>query len=175
MRGSPPHPICRSLLRHPSWAAVLPDRTIANQACLAFEILPASSSRTSTWSRIAAASTSLAIGSICREVRTRRFLLRWPPGARRGGSTYNWAPGWQINLIDAFTRGDVWRRDASIDFDCHDDAIANRLHGHREALMCRLGVPVGPARTVEQSSPAQIDPSSRPQGTTLANGVRPIN
>ncbi len=64
------------------------------------------------------------------------------------GSTYNWAPRLYLNLIDAFTRGDLdeARRLQSISIAMIDAVSAGGFIGTAKALMSRLGVPVGPAR-----------------------------
>jgi N-acetylneuraminate lyase len=82
-------------------------------------------------------------------------------GARGGvGSTYNWAPRLYTRLTDAFTRGDLAeaRRLQSISIAMVDAIGATGFMGTAKALMCRLGVPVGPARApLGNPTPAQVD------------------
>lgn len=70
-------------------------------------------------------------------------------GARGGvGSTYNWCPQLYRDLIAAFDRGDLAeaRRLQSVSIAMIDAIAATGFLGTAKALMCRLGVPVGPAR-----------------------------
>jgi N-acetylneuraminate lyase len=96
----------------------------------------------------------------CLDVAGDRFDLPWgtdeallaalATGARGAvGSTYNWAPRLYLNLIDAFTRSDLneARRLQSISIAMIDAISATGFMGTAKALMCRLGVPVGPARS----------------------------
>lgn len=109
------------------------------------------------------------------------LLAALATGARGAvGSTYNWAPKLYVNLIDAFTRGDVVeaRRLQSISIAMIDAIAATGFMGTAKALMCRLGVPVGPARTpLSNPSPAQIDAlRSRLNDLGFSHwGARPIN
>ena len=109
------------------------------------------------------------------------LLAALATGARGAvGSTYNWAPKLYVNLIDAFTRGDVVeaRRLQSISIAMIDAIAATGFMGTAKALMCRLGVPVGPARTpLSNPSPAQIDAlRSRLNDLGFTQwGARPIN
>jgi N-acetylneuraminate lyase len=93
------------------------------------------------------------------DVAAGRFDLPWgvdeallgalATGARGGvGSTYNWAPKLYVDLIDAFTRGDLdeARRLQSISVAMVDAIAETGFMGTAKALMGRLGVPVGPAR-----------------------------
>jgi len=76
------------------------------------------------------------------------------------GSTYNWAPQLYVNLIDAFSRGDVdeARRLQSISIAMIDAIGSTGFMGTAKALMCRLGVPVGPARLpLSNPTSAQVD------------------
>jgi N-acetylneuraminate lyase len=95
----------------------------------------------------------------CLDVAGDRFDLPWgtdeallaaiATGARGAvGSTYNWAPRLYVNLIDAFTRGDVdeARRLQSRSIAMIDAMASSGFMGTAKALMCRLGVPVGLAR-----------------------------
>jgi dihydrodipicolinate synthase/N-acetylneuraminate lyase len=78
------------------------------------------------------------------------------------GSTYNWAPRLYVNLIDAFARGDLdaARRLQSISIAMVDAVSAGGFMGTAKALMCRLGVPVGPARSpLGNPTSAQVDES----------------
>lgn len=96
----------------------------------------------------------------CLDVAGDRFDLPWgtdeallaalATGARGAvGSTYNWAPRLYVNLIDAFTRGDLdeARRLQSTSIAMVDAVSAGGFMGTAKALMSRLGVPVGPARS----------------------------
>ena len=109
------------------------------------------------------------------------LLAALATGARGAvGSTYNWAPKLYVNLIDAFTRGDVVeaRRLQSISIAMIDAIAATGFMGTAKALMCRLGVPVGAARTpLSNPSPAQIDAlRSRLNDLGFSHwGARPIN
>jgi N-acetylneuraminate lyase len=89
------------------------------------------------------------------------LLAALATGARGAvGSTYNWAPRLYVNLIDAFTRGDLGeaRRLQSISIAMIDAIAATGFMGTAKALMGRLGVPVGPARSpLTNPTPAQID------------------
>lgn len=70
-------------------------------------------------------------------------------GARSAvGSTYNFAPGLYVDLIDAFNRGDLGeaRRLQSLSIAMVDVLAATDFIGTAKALMVRLGVPVGAAR-----------------------------
>lgn len=82
-------------------------------------------------------------------------------GARGAvGSTYNWAPRLYLDLIDAFARGDFAeaRRFQSVSIAMIDAIAATGFLGTAKALMCRLGVAVGPARPpLGNPSEAQID------------------
>ena len=107
----------------------------------------------------------------CLDVAGDRFDLPWgtdeallaalATGARGAvGSTYNWAPRFYVDLIDAFTRGDLdeARRLQSISIAMIDAIAESGFMGTAKALMCRLGVPVGPARTpFGNPTPAQVD------------------
>jgi N-acetylneuraminate lyase len=107
----------------------------------------------------------------CLDVAGDRFDLPWgtdeallgalATGARGGvGSTYNWAPRLYTRLTDAFTRGDLAeaRRLQSISIAMVDAIGATGFMGTAKALMCRLGVPVGPARApLGNPTPAQVD------------------
>jgi N-acetylneuraminate lyase len=107
----------------------------------------------------------------CLDVAGDRFDLPWgtdeallaalATGARGAvGSTYNWAPQLYVNLISAFTRGDLdeARRLQSISIAMIDAIAATGFMGTAKALMCRLGVPVGLARApVGNPTPAQVD------------------
>jgi N-acetylneuraminate lyase len=89
------------------------------------------------------------------------LLAALATGARGAvGSTYNWAPRLYVNLIDAFTRGDLGeaRRLQSISIAMIDAIAATGFMGTAKALMGRLGVPVGPARSpLINPTSAQID------------------
>ena len=82
-------------------------------------------------------------------------------GARGGvGSTYNWAPKLYTNLIAAFERGDLdtARRLQSVSIAMVDAISATGFMGTSKALMARLGVDVGPARSpLDNPSPAEVD------------------
>jgi N-acetylneuraminate lyase len=107
----------------------------------------------------------------CLDVAGDRFDLPWgtdeallaaiATGARGAvGSTYNWAPRLYVNLIDAFTRGDVdeARRLQSRSIAMIDAMASSGFMGTAKALMCRLGVPVGLARApLGNPTPVQID------------------
>jgi N-acetylneuraminate lyase len=107
----------------------------------------------------------------CLDVAGDRFDLPWgtdeallaalATGARGAvGSTYNWAPQLYVNLTDAFTRGDLdeARRLQSISVAMVDAIAATGFMGTAKALMGRLGVPVGPARSpLTNPTPAQLD------------------
>lgn len=107
----------------------------------------------------------------CLDVAGNRFDLPWgtdeallaalATGARGAvGSTYNWAPRLYNELCDAFTRGDLdeARRLQSISIAMIDAIAATGFMGTAKALMCRLGVPVGPARApLSNPTPAQVD------------------
>jgi N-acetylneuraminate lyase len=95
----------------------------------------------------------------CLDVAGDRFDLPWgtdeallaalATGARGAvGSTYNWAPHLYTGLADAFNRGDLAeaRRLQSISIAMVDAIGATGFMGTAKALMCRLGVAVGPAR-----------------------------
>ena len=89
------------------------------------------------------------------------LLAALATGARGAvGSTYNWAPRLYANLIDAFTRGDLdeARRLQSVSIAMIDAIAATGFMGTAKALMGRLGVPVGPARSpLTNPTPDQID------------------
>lgn len=105
------------------------------------------------------------------DVAGNRFDLPWgsdeallaavATGARGAvGSTYNWAPRLYLNLIDAFSRGDLEeaRRLQSISIAMVDAIATTSFMGTAKALMSRLGVPVGPARSpLTNPSPADVD------------------
>jgi N-acetylneuraminate lyase len=107
----------------------------------------------------------------CLGVAGQRFDLPWgvdetllaalAVGARGGvGSTYNWAPKLYIDLMSAFDRGDLTeaRRLQLASIAMIDALAATGFMGTAKALMCRLGVPVGPARTPLGNPPAhQVD------------------
>ena len=107
----------------------------------------------------------------CLDVAGDRFDLPWgtdeallaalATGARGAvGSTYNWAPRLYVDLTDAFTRGDLdeARRLQSISIAMVDAIAATGFMGTAKALMCRLGVPVGPARSpLSNPASAQVD------------------
>jgi N-acetylneuraminate lyase len=82
-------------------------------------------------------------------------------GARGGvGSTYNFAPKLSFRLLDAFNRGDLAeaRRLQSLSVALVDAVAATGYLGTTKALMTRLGVPVGPARTpLTNPTPAQFE------------------
>lgn len=70
-------------------------------------------------------------------------------GARAAvGSSYNFEPKLYVDLVSAFTRGDVAeaRRLQSLSIAMVDTIAATGFLGTAKALMARLGVPVGPAR-----------------------------
>lgn len=76
------------------------------------------------------------------------LLAALATGARGAvGSTYNWAPALYADLLKAFARGDLV------------DAFASRgFMGAAKGVMCRLGVPVGRARSpVANPSADQVD------------------
>ncbi len=89
------------------------------------------------------------------------LLAALATGARGAvGSTYNWAPRLYVNLIDAFTRADLdeARRLQSVSIAMIDAIAATGFMGTAKALMGRLGVPVGPARSpLTNPTPDQID------------------
>jgi len=107
----------------------------------------------------------------CLDVAGDRFDLPWgtdeallaalATGARGAvGSTYNWAPQLYVELRDAFRRGDLdeARRLQSISIAMVDAIAAPGFMGTAKALMCRLGVPVGPARSpLSNPTAAQVD------------------
>ena len=82
-------------------------------------------------------------------------------GARGAvGSSYNWAARLYVSLIDAFRRADLGeaRRLQSISIAMIDAIAATGFIGTAKALMCRLGVPVGPARSpLSNPTPAQME------------------
>lgn len=82
-------------------------------------------------------------------------------GARGGvGSTYNFAPRLYVDLMKAFTRGDLIeaRRLQSLSIAMVDAIAATDFIGTAKALMVRLGVPVGRARTpLGNPTDAQVD------------------
>jgi len=89
------------------------------------------------------------------------LLAAFATGARGAvGSTYNWAPRLYLNLIDAFTRGDLGeaRRLQSTSIAMVDAIAATGFMGTAKALMSRLGAPVGPARSpLTNPHPAEVD------------------
>jgi N-acetylneuraminate lyase len=89
------------------------------------------------------------------------LLAALATGARGAvGSSYNWAPRLYVNLIDAFTRGDLGeaRRLQSVSIAMIDAIAATGFMGTAKALMGRLGVPVGLARSpLTNPTPAQMD------------------
>jgi len=89
------------------------------------------------------------------------LLAALATGARGAvGSTYNWAPQLYVDLTNAFTRGDLAeaRRLQSISIAMVDAIAATGFMGTAKALMCRLGVPVGGARSpLANPTPAQVD------------------
>ena len=107
----------------------------------------------------------------CLDVAGDRFDVPWgtdeallaalATGARGAvGSTYNFAPQLYRDLIGAFTRGDLVeaRRLQSISIAMVDAIAATGYMGTAKALMSRLGVPVGPARSpLGNPTPAEID------------------
>jgi N-acetylneuraminate lyase len=107
----------------------------------------------------------------CLDVAAGRFDLPWgideallgalATGARGGvGSSYNWAVKLSLDLITAFTRGDLEeaRRLQSISIAMVDAITETGFMGTSKALMSRLGVPVGPAREpLANPSAAQVD------------------
>jgi len=107
----------------------------------------------------------------CLDVAGDRFDLPWgtdeallaalATGARGGvGSTYNWAPALYVSLMNAFARGDLdeARRLQSLSIAMIDAIAATGFMGTAKALMCRLGVPVGPARApLGNPAPGQLD------------------
>jgi N-acetylneuraminate lyase len=107
----------------------------------------------------------------CLDIGDGRFDLPWgtdeallgalATGARGAvGSSYNWAPRLYVSLIDAFRRGDLGeaRRLQSTSIAMIDAIAATGFVGTAKALMCRLGVPVGPARSpLSNPTPAQMD------------------
>ena len=77
------------------------------------------------------------------------LLAALATGARGGvGSTYNWSPKLYVDLTNAFNRGDLAeaRRLQSVSIAMVDAIASTGFMGTGKALMCRLGVPVGPAR-----------------------------
>jgi N-acetylneuraminate lyase len=82
-------------------------------------------------------------------------------GARGAvGSSYNWAPRLYVSLIDAFRRGDLGeaRRLQSISIAMIDAIAATGFIGTAKALLCRLGVPVGHARSpLSKPTPDQME------------------
>jgi len=82
-------------------------------------------------------------------------------GARGAvGSTYNWAPKLYVDLMSAFTRGDLAeaRRLQSISIAMIDAIAGTGFMGTAKALMGRLGVPVGAARApLGNPTDAQVD------------------
>ena len=107
----------------------------------------------------------------CLDVGGERFDLPWgtdeallaalATGARGAvGSTYNWAPQLYVNLISAFARGDLddARRLQSISIAMIDAIAETGFMGTAKALMCRLGVAVGPARSpLTNPATAEVD------------------
>jgi N-acetylneuraminate lyase len=95
----------------------------------------------------------------CLDVGEGRFDLPWgvdeallgalATGARGAvGSTYNWSPKLYLDLLDAFTRGDLdeARRLQSLSIAMVDAIASHGFMGTSKGLMSLLGVPVGPAR-----------------------------
>ena len=82
-------------------------------------------------------------------------------GARGAvGSTYNFAPGLYVDLMNAFTGGHLReaRRLQSLSIAMVDAIAAADFIGSAKALMVRLGVPVGPARApLPNPSDAEVD------------------
>ena len=107
----------------------------------------------------------------CLDVAHDRFDLPWgtdeallgalATGAQGGvGSTYNWAPRLYMALKDAFARGDLdeARRLQSISVAMVDAIASTGFMGTAKALMGRLGVPVGPARSpLGNPAPGEVD------------------
>jgi N-acetylneuraminate lyase len=105
------------------------------------------------------------------DVAGQRFDLPWgvdeallgglATGARGGvGSTYNFASRLYVDLVNAFTRGDLpeARRLQSLSIGMVDAIAANGYLGSAKALMVRLGVPVGPARApLDNPTDQQVD------------------
>ncbi|MGQ0647252.1 MAG: dihydrodipicolinate synthase family protein [Gemmatimonadaceae bacterium] len=89
------------------------------------------------------------------------LLAALATGARGAvGSTYNWAPRLYRDLITAFEQGDFVeaRRLQSVSVAMIDAIAATGFLGTAKALMCRLGMPVGPARApVGNPTTAQVD------------------
>jgi N-acetylneuraminate lyase len=89
------------------------------------------------------------------------LLAALATGARGAvGSTYNWAPQLYADLTRAFKRGDLdeARRLQSISIAMVDTIASTGFMGTAKALMCRLGVPVGPARSpLSNPAPTQVD------------------
>jgi N-acetylneuraminate lyase len=89
------------------------------------------------------------------------LLAALATGARGGvGSTYNWAPKLYADLMGAFNRGDLAeaRRLQSLSIAMVDAIAGTGFMGTAKALMCRLGVPVGPARApLGNPSADQVD------------------
>ena len=89
------------------------------------------------------------------------LLAALATGARGAvGSTYNWAPRLYVSLMDAFGRGDHHeaRRLQSISIAMVDAISATGFIGTGKALMSRLGVPVGRARSpLSNPSAAEMD------------------
>ena len=76
------------------------------------------------------------------------------------GSTFNFAPRLSVDLMRAFDRGDLGeaRRCQSRSIAMIDAIAAAGYMGMAKALMARLGVPVGPARTpLGNPTPGQVD------------------
>jgi N-acetylneuraminate lyase len=95
----------------------------------------------------------------CLEAAGTRFDVPWgtdeallaalATGASGGvGSTYNWALTLYVDLMRAFSQGDISeaRRLQSVSIAMVDAIAATGFMGTAKALMTRLGVPVGPAR-----------------------------
>jgi N-acetylneuraminate lyase len=82
-------------------------------------------------------------------------------GARGGvGSTYNFASRLYVDLVNAFTRGDLpeARRLQSLSIALVDAIAATGYMASAKALMVRLGVPVGPARApLDNPTDQQVD------------------
>jgi N-acetylneuraminate lyase len=107
----------------------------------------------------------------CLDISAGRFDLPWgideallgalATGARGGvGSTYNWSLKLSLDLMTAFTRGDLdeARRLQSISIAMVDAIAETGFMGTSKALMSRLGVPVGPAREpLANPSSAEVD------------------
>ncbi len=107
----------------------------------------------------------------CLDIADGRFDLPWgideallgalATGARGGvGSTYNWSLKLSLDLMTAFTRGnlDEAQRLQSISIAMVDAIAETGFMGTSKALMSHLGVPVGPARKpLANPGAAQVD------------------